>query len=115
MRESHRCIKIFGNTNRKNRINCHLAILPAKYRLDQNYPNPFNPSTKINFSITKPGFVSLKVFDITGKEVDNLLSENLKTGTYEYSFNGAGLSSGTYFYTLRVNEFIQTKSMILIK
>lgn len=91
------------------------SIVPGEYKLEQNYPNPFNPSTRINFSITKPGFVSLKVYDITGKEVANLVNEKLSVGSYTYEFEGANLSSGIYFYTMKTNDFASTKKMILVK
>ena len=91
------------------------TIVPNNCSLSQNYPNPFNPSTKINFDIVKPGFVSLKVFDILGKEVATLVSENLSAGSYETDFDGSNLSSGVYFYRIETNEFTQVKKMILNK
>ena len=89
--------------------------IPSKYNLSQNYPNPFNPSTKINFSLSKAGIVSLKVFDIAGKEVAELLNNNLSAGSYEAEFNGTDLSSGVYFYTLNAEAFTETKKMVLVK
>ena len=85
--------------------------------MKQNYPNPFNPSTLINFDISKSGFVSLKIYDILGKEVATLLNNNQNPGKYGISFSTKdyNLSSGIYFYTLRVNDFVQTKMMILAK
>ena len=91
------------------------SLVPDKFTLEQNYPNPFNPSTKISFSIPNSGFTSLKVFDITGKEVAELINKNLTPGSYEYQFNSADLTSGVYFYTLRVNNISETKRMFLIK
>jgi hypothetical protein len=91
------------------------TLIPGEYKLEQNYPNPFNPTTKITFAITKPDFVSLKVYDITGKEVAQLVSEKLQTGTYSYEFNASVLSSGIYFYTLKSNNFVSTKKMVLVK
>lgn len=96
-------------------INQISSIVPENFILNQNYPNPFNPSTKLSFSIPKSGFTSLKVFDISGKEVADLVNENLTPGTYEYQFNSNNLSSGIYFYTLRVNNISDTKKMFLIK
>ncbi|MBK8981362.1 MAG: T9SS type A sorting domain-containing protein [Ignavibacteria bacterium] len=96
-------------------INQISQIIPSKYELNQNYPNPFNPSTKINFSIPKSGLVSLKIFDISGKEIANLISENLTPGVYEYKFNAANLSSGVYFYILRSGQFTQIRRMMLLK
>ncbi len=89
--------------------------VPDKFSLYQNYPNPFNPNTTIKFDLTKSDYVSLKVFDISGREVANLVSENLKTGTYQVPFNAAELSSGVYFYQLRTNASVITKKMSLIK
>jgi len=91
------------------------TLVPGEYKLEQNYPNPFNPTTKITFAITKPDFVSLKVYDVTGKEVAQLVSEKLQTGTYSYEFNASALSSGIYFYTLKSNNFVSTKKMVLVK
>lgn len=88
---------------------------PDKYTLSQNYPNPFNPSTKINFAIPKAGFVSLKVYDMLGREVKTLVAEQLNAGEFIAEFNGAGLSSGTYFYRLEVGDFVQVKKMVLLK
>ncbi len=89
--------------------------IPSKYNLSQNYPNPFNPSTKINFSLSKAGIVSLKVFDIAGREVSELVNKNLPAASYEAEFNGAELSSGVYFYTLKSEAFTETKKMVLVK
>ena len=96
-------------------INNISTEVPAEYRLEQNYPNPFNPSTKINFAVSKPGFVSLKVYDIIGKEVANLISDDLHSGVYSYEFNASNLSSGMYFYSLKSGSFTETKKMLLIK
>jgi hypothetical protein len=89
--------------------------VPSAFILNQNYPNPFNPSTKINFSIPKSGFVTLKVYDLTGKEVSSLVNENLNIGTYGVDFSAAQLTSGIYFYTLKTENFSETKKMMLIK
>jgi hypothetical protein len=89
--------------------------LPADYSLSQNYPNPFNPSTKIEFRIPKAGLVSLKIYDLLGREVKTLVSEEMKAGNYTISFDASSLSSGIYFYTLNTGEFISTKKMVLLK
>jgi hypothetical protein len=91
------------------------GIIPNKYSLNQNYPNPFNPSTTIRFDIPKSSFVTLKVYDITGKVVDVLVNENLKAGVKEVSFNASHLSSGVYFYKITADGFQATKKMILVK
>jgi photosystem II stability/assembly factor-like uncharacterized protein len=91
--------------------------IPLIYTLHQNYPNPFNPSTTIKFALPKAGFVSLKVYDITGREVKELFNnQQLNAGTVTYDFDGTNLASGVYFYTLIVdNNKIDTKRMVLVK
>lgn len=89
--------------------------VPAKYSLAQNYPNPFNPVTTIEFSLPENTFVTLKVFDITGKEVYVLVNENLSHGAYRFNFTAASLTSGTYFYKLETAKFTETKKMMLVK
>lgn len=91
--------------------------MPSEYRLDQNYPNPFNPSTTISYEISKPGFVTLKVYDILGNEVANLVNEYKTPGYYNYRLNTADhqLSTGIYMYELNVNGFRSVKKMVLMK
>lgn len=88
---------------------------PIKFSLHQNYPNPFNPSTKIKFELPKSSFASLKVYDTTGRLITTLVNSRLSSGSYSYDFNGAGLSSGMYFYRLETDAYSETKKMILIK
>ena len=92
-----------------------VASIPAEYSLSQNYPNPFNPSTNVKFGISDLGFVSLKVYDITGKEVATLINENLSPGRYEVKFDGSNFSSGVYFYKITAGSFSAVKRMFLIK
>lgn len=91
------------------------GTIPEAYSLEQNYPNPFNPTTNIKFSIPKEGIVSLKFYDMLGKEVSTYLDGFLKAGIYNAEFDASELSSGIYFYTLKTNEFIETKKMMLVK
>jgi hypothetical protein len=88
---------------------------PDDYNLNQNYPNPFNPTTKITYSIKEDGLVSLKVYDILGKEVVTLVNENKPAGNYEVEFNASQLPSGMYIYKIQTNNFSDTKKMILLK
>jgi hypothetical protein len=88
---------------------------PDKYKLLQNYPNPFNSVTKIEYSIQKTGFVTLKIYDISGKEVKTLVNTNQEAGYYEISFDAYSLSSGVYFYRITANNFVETKKMLLLK
>lgn len=85
------------------------------YSLSQNYPNPFNPSTKINYTVGEPGLVQLKVYNVLGIEVATLVDEQKGAGSYSADFNAAKLSSGVYFYSVSVNNFTQTRKMILEK
>ncbi len=94
--------------------------VPKQFYLNQNYPNPFNPVTKIRFSIpafaeTTRRVVSLKIYDILGKETAVLVNEELKPGLYEIDWNAENLPSGVYFYSLVTNEFTQTKKMVVVK
>jgi FG-GAP repeat/Secretion system C-terminal sorting domain len=89
--------------------------IPIEFNLSQNYPNPFNPSTTIEFSIPQQSFVTLKVYDLLGREVRTLVSEDLQTGSYKTEFSGINLTSGTYFYRLVVDGFTQTNKFMLIK
>ncbi|CAN5485584.1 hypothetical protein BH10BAC5_BH10BAC5_24920 [soil metagenome] len=96
-------------------INLISNSIPEKYELFQNYPNPFNPSTNIEFSIHEVALVSLKVFDITGKEIKELVNKSLTPGKYLYQYNAELLTSGIYFYKLETGEYSETKRMILLK
>ncbi len=88
---------------------------PRVFTVSQNYPNPFNPSTVINFSLPQSGKVSLSIYNVLGQKVMTLLDETLEAGTYQRSFNAAGLASGTYVYQLRAGNSVITKKMLLLK
>ena len=81
----------------------------------QNYPNPFNPITTIDYSIPKESFVTIKVYDMLGREVATLINEEKNAGEYSVKFNGSILASGVYLYRMKAGNFIQTKKMILMK
>jgi hypothetical protein len=89
--------------------------VPAKFSLLQNYPNPFNPVTNIKFDIAKSGMVKLVVYDITGKQVADLVNGDLAAGSYKYDFDASSLASGIYFYKLETTGFTSIKKMILVK
>jgi hypothetical protein len=88
---------------------------PLTYSLQQNYPNPFNPSTTINFSTKEFGSVSIKVFDLLGREVAELINEDMPAGHHKVDFNSDKLASGIYYYTLTAGGFQLSKKMILLK
>ena len=89
--------------------------LPNGFALSQNYPNPFNPSTKINFSIPQRDYVSLKVYNVLGQQVAELINKNMETGTYSVDFNASNLPSGVYVYTLSAGSTKLSNKMMLIK
>ncbi len=90
--------------------------VPVKsYQLYQNYPNPFNPVTNFGFRISDFGFVSLKIYDITGREVATIVSEKLPAGSYEYQWDARGFASGVYFYQLEAKGYNEVKKMTLMK
>lgn len=89
--------------------------LPKAFKLNQNYPNPFNPSTIISYSVPVNSFVTIKVYDIIGREVATLVNNNISAGNHKVTFDAADLSSGIYFYQIRAGNFVQTKKMILLK
>ncbi len=90
-------------------------LLPGEYSLDQNYPNPFNPSTTIKFSVPQQSNVVLKVYDILGSEVANLVNESLDAGNYTINFDASKFASGMYIYTLTTGSFTTSKKMMLMK
>lgn len=96
-------------------VNTITGEVPEQYALEQNYPNPFNPVTKINFSILRTGMVSLKIFDVSGREINTVVNEVLNPGEYSAEFDGSNLASGVYFYKLETIDFAETKKMILTK
>jgi hypothetical protein len=89
--------------------------IPGTYSLGQNYPNPFNPVTHIEFQIPESEFVSIKIFNLIGKEVATLVSEEMNPGNYRYRFDGKALASGVYYYQLVAGEFREVKKMILLR
>jgi hypothetical protein len=89
--------------------------IPNEFFLEQNYPNPFNPSTKIKYEIPQTEYVSLIVYNSLGSEVAVLVNEEQFAGSHEINFDATELSSGIYFYELRINHLSKTKKMILLK
>ena len=91
------------------------VTIPVRFELKQNYPNPFNPSTVINYQLAVNSDVTLKVYDILGKEVTTLVDEYKPAGSYKVEFISSSLSTGIYFYQLRAGSFTETKKMVLMK
>jgi len=103
-----------GTISYSNEIKLSISM-PTEFRLEQNYPNPFNPATTIRYELPQAGIVTLKIYDILGKEVVTLVNEQKDAGRYTVQFNASKLASGVYVYRLKVNDFISTKKMTLIK
>jgi hypothetical protein len=87
----------------------------GRFDLNQNYPNPFNPSTSISFSLPTQSFVSLRVFDVIGREVATIVSEEMPSGSYIRQWNAVGFPSGVYFYRLQAGSFAESKKFVLVK
>jgi hypothetical protein len=95
-------------------INSQLNI-PDEYDLNQNYPNPFNPSTTIRYELPKNSFVTIKVYNILGKEIETLVKENETPGTYKVTWDASCYPSGVYFYRLDAGNFNKVIKMVLLK
>jgi bilirubin oxidase len=90
-------------------------IVPGRFSLGQNFPNPFNPTTTISFALPSRSFVSLKVFDLLGREVATIVSEEMSAGSYSKQWNAVDISSGIYFYRLQAGSFIEMKKLVLLR
>jgi hypothetical protein len=91
------------------------GLAPKAFALEQNFPNPFNPSTTFRFSVASSQMVSMKIYDILGREVETLVHEQMKPGTYSIQWNASHMSSGVYFYRLQSGSFVETKKLMLLK
>jgi len=109
---SYRALKYTLNTTTSAPANLQM---PASYSLSQNYPNPFNPSTIITFSIPDVQFVSLKVYDLLGKEITSLINNTMNPGNHSVQWNAANIPSGVYFYRFQAGSFMDTKKLVLLR
>jgi len=100
----HKAVSVEGNES-----------IPTKYLLYQNYPNPFNPTTTISYSIPKSGLITIKVYDVLGREIETLVNENKPIGNYSVQFNANKLISGVYFYRMESGSYIESKKFVIIK
>jgi len=96
-------------------VNSNTDQIPHSYTLEQNYPNPFNPTTIIKYQIPELSFVTIKIFDVLGSEVATLVNEEKPGGNYEVELDATNLSSGIYFYQLRVGDYVPVKKMVLLR
>ena len=106
---------ILKTTNGISDIKTKWDLTPAAFVLQQNYPNPFNPQTTIKFNIPRSGSVTLKVFNVLGKEIGTLINGRLEAGEHQAIFDASNLPSGIYFYSLQTGGIHQTKRMIVQK
>ena len=104
-----------GNFEYLNLSNAVAIGVPNKFSLAQNYPNPFNPTTTILYGVPNDGLVTMKIYDINGKEIKTLVNEPKTAGYYTTVFNASGLSSGVYFYKLTSGNFVIAKKMVIMK
>jgi hypothetical protein len=118
--ENDSCVRAIGPM-RTCHGDCPLAAngpptaLPEKYFLEQNYPNPFNPITEIRYGLAKSGLVTLRVFDLLGREQARLVNSEQSPGIYSVPFDGSKLSSGLYLYVLTTPEGTLARKMMLLK
>lgn len=96
-------------------VNDNLSEIPENFELHQNYPNPFNPTTKISYNLPANSFVTLKIYNVLGKEIAVLVNGEQQAGRYELNFNASNLTSGVYFYKIETESFTKTNKMLLMK
>ena len=106
---------VFRSSQPTTSVDENMAGIPTGIVLYQNYPNPFNPSTKISYSVSKAGFVSLVIYDVLGREVSRLIQENKPAGEYSVTWNASDVPSGVYFYRLTAGAYTETKKMLLMR
>ena len=107
-------INVYG-VNYKVALNPEEELRPTSFGLSQNTPNPFNPSTVIRYQLPEGTYVSLKVYDVLGREVKTLVDEVKEAGYYAVTLDASQLASGVYYYRLTTREFTQTKNLLLLK
>jgi hypothetical protein len=90
-------------------------IDPGEFELDHNYPNPFNPTTVISYEVPRRSFVSIKIYDSAGREIQTLVNQVHTAGKYEAKFNAANLASGVYYYRMKTGKFTKTRKLLFLK
>lgn len=104
-----------GNYKYSGKVEVYINLVPQNYSLRQNYPNPFNPSTRIHYELTSKQFVTLKIYDVLGIELQTLVNEEKQPGAYEVTWIAENLPSGVYYYRINAGSFVETKKMVLLK
>ena len=105
----------YGDTSMLVGINQISTEIPFDFSLSQNYPNPFNPNTKIQFSLPKPAFTKIVIYDLLGKEIEIIVNGELNAGTYAAVWNASDYPSGVYYYRFSAGDYTETKKMVLMK
>lgn len=111
----HRLLSAIYKSDSTTNVIQEISEIPENFLLYQNYPNPFNPTTIISWTSPKDGFVTLKVYDVLGREVATLVNEYKSAGEHTIDFNAKELSSGVYIYRIQIGDYIQARSLILQK
>jgi hypothetical protein len=93
----------------------NITTIPTEFKLYQNYPNPFNPVTSIKYDIAKSTLVKIRIYDVTGKLVEELINQNMEAGAYEANWNGTNNASGVYFYKIEAGDYTKVMKMVLVK
>ena len=93
----------------------NITTIPSAYQLFPNYPNPFNPVTTIKYDVPKTSLVKIKVYDVAGKMISELVNRQMEAGSYEINWNGSEYASGVYFYKIETKDFTKVMRMVLIK
>jgi hypothetical protein len=106
---------LYGDTSMLLGINMISSEIPLTYSLYQNYPNPFNPVTNIKFDLPKSGYVEIKIFDIQGREIAQLVNQQMQPGVYSVNWDASNYPSGVYFYKIEAGDYKESKRMVLIK
>jgi len=104
-----------GDTNRVVSVGDEIIDQPVQFSLNQNYPNPFNPTTTINYTLNRPGFVEIDLYNIQGQKVRSLVSTTQSAGLHQVVLDASGLSSGIYFYRIKTGSQVQTRKMTLVR
>ncbi|RPI06631.1 MAG: T9SS C-terminal target domain-containing protein [Ignavibacteriae bacterium] len=115
MHASMSLIKHWETFQRTTGVNTHQAAVPASAQLYQNYPNPFNPTTVIGYALSKSGHVSIRVFDLLGREITTLVNEEKFAGKYQVTWGASQIPSGVYFYCLQADNYKEVKKLILLR
>ena len=108
-------IKMINQLLHHMKIKSSKISIPTKFSLSQNYPNPFNPTTKINYALPTSTKVNIKIYDILGRMVKQLVNETKDAGYYTVTFDGTNLASGIYFYRIEAGNFVESKKMVIVK